>query len=114
MTHFPPAVPCQAPLRLLDDHLVLDAAQRNNASIILSGHLHQNIEHSGGGVHIFCAGSMTSCEEDGNHWIHLIEVDVQGEQVVSCIKTDFHWDDSEAGHPIVAVFPTRRKGKAST
>jgi 3',5'-cyclic AMP phosphodiesterase CpdA len=94
-THFPPDVETASWLRLLRDDLVMDAASRQSVPIILSGHLHRRIEHLSQGIHIFCAGSMTSCEEDGNQWIHLLEFEVQGEYIQSCQKTDFRWDDGQ-------------------
>jgi hypothetical protein len=96
MTHFPPSIECNSVYRLLDDHLLMDAARRQRIPLILSGHLHRKIEDVDHSARIFCAGSMTSCEEDGNQWIHFLELEVQGEHIASCQKTDFRWDDAQA------------------
>ncbi len=95
--HFPPSIPCKSVFSLIDDQLVVEAAHRKKIPIILSGHLHKKIEgNTKLGTQIFCAGSMTSSEEDGNHWLHLIELNFEGEAITLCKKIDFLWNDDVA------------------
>lgn len=104
VVHFPPAHWHDETLILIDRLLLEGAVMRARVKVLFAGHLHENrILRTDYGTPILCAGSLCSCEQDGNNWIHQVDLELQGNALKAVRKTDFSWsdDDQQFARPVV-------------
>lgn len=105
MLHFPPALKdgdVPASLRLIDQQLVTDAASRMDVRLILAGHTHRSAVTTSGDLTVACAGSATFFMATRGHYIHEVEIDVDGGIATLAARSDHRWDDVFGGFVEVA------------
>ncbi|WP_398482302.1 metallophosphoesterase [Tardiphaga sp.] len=81
LIHFAP-FHAKRTLHLDDWHLIARSANRLGVSFTICGHTHEKSKHVINNHLIYCSGSAGSVDMVGNSFVHLIEVDVAGRQVV--------------------------------
>ncbi len=115
VVHFPPY--CELcggdeSLRLIDEQLLIDSAERHGISLILSGHVHVAHDVTMGDVRISTAGSCAAYSDGLANSYDRLEIEVIGRKVELVEKASFIWSDDEVDfarpHPDPAAHPVPR------
>lgn len=76
--HFPPGFQGVPPeLRLLDEEILLQAAEEVGVRIIFSGHTHQARRYTVGSVVVNCAGSLLESSADDNWGFSICRLEIK-------------------------------------
>ncbi len=107
LVHFPPRFPKPSSfLRLLDEDLLIQAADNENIGYLLCGHTHHEDRYLGqkgsrifGGksVEVLCAGTATEHRPPSStdpRTVHFLEFDVTTGRRCSVTKKTLNWNDS--------------------
>ncbi|CAM9410576.1 unnamed protein product [Phaeothamnion confervicola] len=91
--HFPPVSQSPPLHKVVDFHLIEDAAKANSISLMMAGHLHRrDVYHIKHGTPVLCAGSLTSHSRDRLNWMHSVEIEISEGGIARCNKSDWHWN----------------------
>ena len=94
--HFPPVgIDPDDDLALRECVMLKNSATKLNVRVLLAGHLHKKLEHELGLGRMLGAGSFCAVDFEGNHWIHLIELDARSGELVGLSREDYKFSINE-------------------
>ncbi len=93
--HFSPSESVGSMLKLEQRELIADLAKKMKVNHILCGHTHERRHETGTHPHIYCAGSVSSVDSIGEHFLHLCRVSHDKDRKVHVRIGDLQYDHSE-------------------
>src|SRR4051794_8212525 len=99
LVHFPPAFPqIASSLELIDEDVLVQAAERSRVTVLLTGHTHDARHYTvpGTRVNVVCAGSATQHRAPGSYeqrTLHAVEFTVSGDETCTAAVQTYLWSD---------------------
>jgi 3',5'-cyclic AMP phosphodiesterase CpdA len=97
-THFPPRFPhIPRAMKLIDDALLVKAANRHEVSAVLCGHTHEPLRYKYPEMdfEVLCAGTATQHHSSTGHYLHVVEI--SGDDKINATVNVEHYEYQGAG-----------------
>jgi 3',5'-cyclic AMP phosphodiesterase CpdA len=111
--HFTPAYTGKYSLQLQDHDKLLQAANKLNVNLVLSGHIHKAFSITNNSVEIHATGSATVFTTRDENILTYYEVDVLNNKINALRRTDYQWNRLAKDFLALDLYQTKSSNKTS-